>query len=628
MSNAIEERGSVRFTVRADRQLIRAGARSRRFLCAAIQAPEAPPRKGRLPVNLAFVLDRSGSMDGEKIRHAREAVLQGIRSLHDEDRFAVVAYDHEVALVVPTRPATREAREAAIDAVARLAARGQTDLHGGWQRGCEQVAEHLDKEAVGRCLLLTDGLANQGETDHDDIVRQCAAWRERRVTTTAFGVGADFDETLLRRMAEAAGGNFQFIQTAVQIADFVASEVGEALAITAREAVLVVAAGEGAWIESLNDFPCRRDGDAWRIELGSLFSGQSLHPVLRLTFPEGETGRTRDVTVRLEDADGALKGATAAATFAWASHEENDRQPRDRAVDRRVAALYAARAERDALERNRARDFDAAREILERCLRHVLGYAGDDPEILAVAKSLREKAALYGRDMDVMTRKTLHHTSSLTLKGRLIEKARRRQGPPVKVSVLASGDLADLLEPVMPHLAAADADLFGDLALDSAPIRRSERGPALEPLEEVRLLDAALARAVPAAVRVLFTARPLSDNWFSHWHESRRAAVVSLAGWGGGYAVPVEAFVAYEVILHGLRTLGLCWAPEQWMHEDTRGCLFDFCENRQDMEIKLQAADLCPSCRDTLGANGVPLDRLRRLLEVVRTLAVPAKVVH
>ncbi len=129
-------------------------------------------------------------------------------------------------------------------------------------------------------------------------------------------------------------------------------------------------------------------------------------------------------------------------------------------------------------------------------------------------------------------------------------------------------------------------------------------------------------------MRILLTTLRLSDNWFSHWHESRRTAVVSLAGWNGGFAVPVEAFVAYEVILHGLRTLGPAWPPEQLTHADTRECLFDFCENREHMEIKLRAADLCPSCRNTLVANGVPLDRLQRLLEVVRTLAVPPQVVH
>jgi hypothetical protein len=81
-------------------------------------------------------------------------------------------------------------------------------------------------------------------------------------------------------------------------------------------------------------------------------------------------------------------------------------------VDRRVAALYAVKAERDALERNRARDFAAARALVERCVEHIRRYAGDDPEILAVLEDLRQKNVRYGEDMDGLTRKTLHYTTA------------------------------------------------------------------------------------------------------------------------------------------------------------------------------------------------------------------------
>ena len=78
---------------RADRSLIRAHGESTRYLLARIEAPASPQRSGRLPVSIAFVLDRSGSMDGEKIRLAREAILAAIRGLRDHDRFSVVVYD-------------------------------------------------------------------------------------------------------------------------------------------------------------------------------------------------------------------------------------------------------------------------------------------------------------------------------------------------------------------------------------------------------------------------------------------------------------------------------------------------------------------------------------------------------
>lgn len=616
-------------TLRADRTRVRAGARSRRFLCATVGAPEALARPGRVPVNLAFVLDRSGSMHGEKIAHARAAVLQGIRSLREEDRFAVVAYDDEVELVVPSTAATPAARAAAARAVARIGARGQTDLAGGWRLGCEQVEAALAAEAVGRTILLTDGLANHGLTNHDEIVRLCAGWRDGRVVTTAFGVGADFDETLLRRMADAGGGSFQFIASAVQIPDFVASEVGEALAVTAREAVLVVDAGPGAVVESVNEFPCRVEDGLARVALGSLFGGQFLDALVRVTFSEGEAGSRQDVTVRLEDADGALGGASASVRFTWAGHEENDRQPRDREVDRLVAAAYAARAERDALERNRERDYRRAGEILERCARRIEEYAGDDAELQALVGGLRDKAVRYARDMDAVTRKTLHSFSSRHLKGRHGELARRGLSRAPKVAVVTGMGLVPRLETVREQLRAADPELFGDLCLEVGGPHLERQGPPLDASDVRQLVDDAFVRAVPAGVYVILAARPFADNWFSHFHADRRAAVVSLAGWEDGtYRVPLEAFLAYELVLHGLRLLGRAWVPERLRHEETRGCLFDACLHRSDVELKLQAGDLCPSCREALVAAGAPLDRVERLARVVRLLAAPSHVVH
>ena len=217
------------FELLADRTLIDAESASTRHVLVRIQAPAAEGESERLPVNLAFVLDRSGSMQGEKIRLAREATLNAIRTLRERDRFSVVTYDDEVEVIVPATAATTEARHEAERRLREVTARRTTDLCGGWLAGCEQVARGLDEGGVGRCLLLTDGLANVGVTDHDELVGHARELAARSVETTTFGVGRDFDERLLDDMADAGAGNFYFIEGAAQIPDFIASEVGEAL---------------------------------------------------------------------------------------------------------------------------------------------------------------------------------------------------------------------------------------------------------------------------------------------------------------------------------------------------------------------------------------------------------------
>ncbi len=472
-------------TLRADRALVRSDARSTRYLQVTIRAPEAPRAQGRLPVNLAFVIDRSGSMHGEKIEYARKAVVLGIRSLREGDRFAVVAYDDQIELVAPAADATPSARERAAAAVDTIQPRAHTNLHGGWQKGCEQIAGQLAREAVGRCLLLTDGLANTGVTDHDEIVRQSANWRDRRVVTSALGVGVDFDETLLRRMADAGGGNFRFIANAVQIGDFMASEVGEALATTVREAVLVVEAGDGAVVESLNDFPSRRENGAFRIALGSLYSGQTMAAVVRVTLPEGEAGKARDVVVRVQDLDKVLGERALTARFVWASEADNQRQRVNLEVAQRVAVLHGARAERDALEANRAGNYSAAREALRQGLERIrdLGCA-NDPEIAAIVEDLRKKASWYTQQLDPLASKTFHSLSSMTLTGRELSMLR---GGSSGVYVPSEWEIHAAVVRALKKVAEGNPDLLQgiDLASLGVTLAHEKKGHCLlDPSQE------------------------------------------------------------------------------------------------------------------------------------------------
>jgi Ca-activated chloride channel family protein len=395
----------ILLTVRSDRALVRAEARSVRHALVHVTAPRATDRAGRIPANLAIVLDRSGSMAGEKFVLARAAVEQALAQLHPEDRFCLVVYDDRVDVLTSSTPASDDARRAALARLAAIEPRGSTDLAGGWMRGCEQVALAMVERppngsgapdgAVSRCLLLTDGLANHGITDRDELIRHAAALRERGVQTSTFGVGDDFDERLLAGMADAGGGHFYFLSSARQIPELIASEVGEALQVVIPHASLELRLPTGVRAESLGRFRTSlTGGGALRIELGDLVAGQQIDVIVALHFPRGAVGESLGTSVALFDAS-AREHQAAPLQWTFATHRANDAQPRDRAVDRAVARLYAARARAEALEHNRSGDYDRAGKVLTATARRIRAYAGTDPELLALADQLTHELTVF-----------------------------------------------------------------------------------------------------------------------------------------------------------------------------------------------------------------------------------------
>lgn len=418
-------------SIQTDRALIRSAARSTRYILVSFSAPPAVGPAKRPSVNVSLVLDRSGSMAGEKLALAKEATEQALQLLGATDRFSLVVYDDVVDVVAPSAFATPDAVRRALDALARIDEGGRTDLCGGWMRGCEQIALQLKPEQVNRCLLLTDGLANNGVTAHDELVRIAGDLAGRGVQTTTFGVGVDFDERLLRDIAEAGQGHFYFMERPRQIPDLLASEVGEALDVVARRAILRVALPRGASAEALNRYRqvnVRGDHEL-HVELGDLVSTQYVELVIRTEMPEGTPGDSIAAEFWLADADGALGNSRHEARWTFAGHDENDRQPRNRVVDRAVATLYAARARAEATEYNRNGYFERAQYVLTATAKRIRSYAGQDAELNRIADELLRDLEMFHAPMTLGERKVAFYGSMLSLGGR-DSLGRARRAPP------------------------------------------------------------------------------------------------------------------------------------------------------------------------------------------------------
>jgi len=320
----------------------------------------------RAPIDVAFVLDRSGSMAGDKLALVKEAVTVAAGHLRDADRAALVVYDHAVDTLHPLQPATPRAKTALRLALHGVDAGGSTNLGDGWLSGCRELTEAVDgaDEASGaqatrirRALLLTDGLANVGITDAGELTTHAHELRKRGIGTTTLGVGLDFDEDLLGGVAEAGGGNFQFIAAADQLRAFFERELQELLTIAAAGLTLTLTLPEGIEADLVNPVPCERREDRLVVEVGDLPAGDTLDLVFAVRIAPGTAGTSRrlGLGVRWSDpaADAQRSAEPAAAPLVFADAATVEVTVADPLVAEQAALQRAAVARRVALRLDR-----------------------------------------------------------------------------------------------------------------------------------------------------------------------------------------------------------------------------------------------------------------------------------
>ena len=152
-------------------------------------------------------------------------------------------------------------------------------------------------------------------------------------------------------------------------------------------------------------------------------SGQSVEVPLRLSFPVGKPGETHSAVIALSDRDGVLGGAFGKLSWEHADDAANDTQPRDRAVDRVIATVFAARARQEAVRLNRMGDYRGARAVLEATARRIRSYAGSDTELRRIADDLAREGEMFERVMPERSRKVAYAQSAYALQSRALDGA-------------------------------------------------------------------------------------------------------------------------------------------------------------------------------------------------------------
>lgn len=414
------------FEIEGDRLLARAAAHSSRFIKLTVVAPPVTSKRARPAVRIGFVLDRSGSMQGDPIRYARKAILDGIDMLSGHDEFAVVSFDDRVETPV-SLTGVAEGRRTAKVAIPMIEARANTNLCDGYLTGAQEVGGGAGEDIIRRVILISDGHANAGVTDSATLARHASELRARGVSTATLGIGDGFDEALMSAIANGGGGPAQYAGDPDQIGAAIAECIGEALEVTLRDAHVVIRV-PGADIELLSagDVTSRR-GEL-RVALGDLAESQEREVVLRVRLPLGSEGETIGLTAELSGRDETGE-VLMEQGYAWtyAGSAENDVQPRNRVVDRVVAQLFAAEARERAIALNREDDYERAQAVMVKVARRIATYAGEDRELAKLVTDLLSEAEQWSRPTQERFRKESFHGAMYMMQSRMVDGTARKR---------------------------------------------------------------------------------------------------------------------------------------------------------------------------------------------------------
>ena len=310
------EAQKIGLNLAVDQPVMLAGKKQSAFLKVSLTGFSLPSNAERTPVNVAIVLDKSGSMQREKIQRAREAAVLAINRLDADDIVSVVAYDQVVRIIVPaTKVRDKQAIFAAIDS---LEAGGSTALFAGVSKGAQEVRKFLDRNRVNRIILLSDGLANVGPSSPLKLGRLGASLGKEGISVTTIGLGLGYNEDLMTQLAGLSDGNHAFVENANDLTHIFNAEFGDVLSVVAQQVDVQIRCAPG--IRPIQVLGRKADiiGQTVYTRLNQLYGEQEKFILLEIEVPAGEVGQrqqlaTVDVTylnmqTRIQD---QLSAATA-----------------------------------------------------------------------------------------------------------------------------------------------------------------------------------------------------------------------------------------------------------------------------------------------------------------------------
>jgi len=263
------------------------GQAHRNYLRIGLNGCERQPTE-RTPVNVAFVIDRSGSMQGARIAQAREAAAAAIRRLDPNDIASVVIFDDKIDILVQAQNVDDHA--AFIDRIRQVSARGSTAIHGGVTEGARQVLQNLDKRRLNRVVLLSDGQANVGPRRPEEFAKLGRELLAQGISVSTIGLGTQYNEDLMLQLARASDGNHTFVGETTDLIQVFNKEFDDVLASCAQTVSIDVELKPGVRVVRALSRDGKIEGQTAQFQLNQVYAATEHYVLMEVEVDQSAAG--------------------------------------------------------------------------------------------------------------------------------------------------------------------------------------------------------------------------------------------------------------------------------------------------------------------------------------------------
>ncbi len=353
----------------------------------------------RIPVAMTLVLDRSGSMSGQKLEQARRSVLQALEQMQDGDWFGFVAYDHAAQTLVPLQPVGPN-RASIRATVMNVRAGGGTQIPQGLDRGFETL-QNAPAGYARRVVLVSDGIDGSG-VGPQGVRTNVARYGQSGVTVAALGIGTDYDEAFLTAVADAGNGAYAYLATGSELQGFLAQEMRAASAMVAERVAFDFALPPNTRFVAAHGATANHRAGGVHLDVGNMAAGDQRHIVLQLESTAMTTGPLGGIGVDLSFTDrgtGQLASLHAGALqVAGVSDEALAAATRNNAAFAAAKAVLLEQSQLEAMNEWRQGNVEGAvrmaRDNAAR-LQQLQQMAPESPTVSAAAEAAEEDAESF-----------------------------------------------------------------------------------------------------------------------------------------------------------------------------------------------------------------------------------------